>query len=47
MYADDYSDELDCIDKDGYVPVPDGPGLGVAYDWKLIKRNTLETRVIK
>ena len=23
----------DCINKDGFVPVPDGIGLGVKYDW--------------
>jgi L-alanine-DL-glutamate epimerase-like enolase superfamily enzyme len=24
---------------DGCVPVPDGPGLGVVYDWDFIERN--------
>jgi L-alanine-DL-glutamate epimerase-like enolase superfamily enzyme len=28
-----YSDALDAIDRDGCVPVPDGPGLGVEIDW--------------
>ena len=23
--------------KDGCVPVPDGPGLGVTYDWDFIE----------
>lgn len=30
---------LDCIDKDGYVAVPDGPGLGVEYDWAYIDKH--------
>jgi L-alanine-DL-glutamate epimerase-like enolase superfamily enzyme len=29
----DYLDALDAIDADGCVPVPQGPGLGVAIDW--------------
>ena len=28
---------------DGSVSVPDGPGLGVAYDWDFIDRNYTET----
>jgi L-alanine-DL-glutamate epimerase-like enolase superfamily enzyme len=24
---------------DGTVPVPDGPGLGVVYDWEYINKN--------
>lgn len=29
----DYSDDLDAIDEGGYVPIPNGPGLGVEIDW--------------
>jgi L-alanine-DL-glutamate epimerase-like enolase superfamily enzyme len=29
----DFSDDLDAIDENGHVPVPDGPGLGVTIDW--------------
>ena len=47
VYADDYSDELDCIDTQGYVPVPTDPGLGVTYDWNYVEAHTLETRVIE
>ena len=36
VYADGYSDQLDCVGDDGCVPVPDGPGLGVTYDWDYI-----------
>lgn len=37
VYKDGYRDELDAIDENGHVPVPQGPGLGVEYDWDLIK----------
>jgi len=39
VYACGYTDQLDCVDGDGCVPVPDGPGLGVVYDWDFIKTN--------
>ncbi len=42
VYAGDYSDELDCIGEDGSVPVPDGPGLGVTYDWDWIRAHTTQ-----
>jgi hypothetical protein len=32
VYACGYTDQIDCIDADGTVPVPTGPGLGVVYD---------------
>jgi len=38
IYSCDYSDQLDSIDADGFVEVPKGPGLGVEYDWKGIKK---------
>ena len=37
VYEGDYSDMLDAGDDDGTVPVPDGPGLGVTYDWDYIE----------
>lgn len=43
VYACGYSDELDGVDADGCFPVPDQPGLGVAYDWDWIKAHTTET----
>jgi len=46
VYADDYSDQLDCIGADGCVGVPDGPGLGVAYDWAAIERAKIDSCVI-
>jgi L-alanine-DL-glutamate epimerase-like enolase superfamily enzyme len=39
VYGGGYSDQPDAIGKDGCVAVPDGPGLGVSYDWDFIKRN--------
>ena len=36
VYACDYTDELDGVGKDGCFPVPEGPGLGVTYDWDWI-----------
>ncbi len=34
-----YSDEREAIDKNGHVPVPEGPGLGVEIDWDWIKKH--------
>lgn len=39
VYTCGYSDQPEDLDKDGCVPVPDGPGLGVSYDWDFIERN--------
>jgi L-alanine-DL-glutamate epimerase-like enolase superfamily enzyme len=39
VYACDYSDQLETVGRDGSVPVPDGVGLGVTYDWDFIQRN--------
>ena len=36
VYQCGYSDQLDCVDSDGMVDVPDAPGLGVQYDWGFI-----------
>lgn len=43
VYSCGYSDELDAVGSDGCFVVPDGPGLGVTYDWEFIKHN--QTRV--
>ena len=34
-----YRDDAGAIEADGCVPVPDGPGLGVDYDWEFIVGN--------
>jgi L-alanine-DL-glutamate epimerase-like enolase superfamily enzyme len=36
VYQCGYSDQLDCVDSDGMVDVPNAPGLGVQYDWDFI-----------
>ncbi len=45
VYLCGYSDQPDAIDGDGTVPVPDGPGLGVAYDWAFIEQNRIQHQV--
>ncbi|SNZ15477.1 L-alanine-DL-glutamate epimerase [Natronoarchaeum philippinense] len=40
VYDGGYSDMIDTVDDDGTVGVPDGPGLGVEYDWDFIEANT-------
>ena len=44
VYLDGYSDRLDTIDDEGTVGVPDGPGLGVSYDWEYIESRALGGR---
>jgi L-alanine-DL-glutamate epimerase-like enolase superfamily enzyme len=39
VYKCGYTDMIDCVGKDGCVPVPSGPGLGVIYDWDFIAKN--------
>jgi L-alanine-DL-glutamate epimerase-like enolase superfamily enzyme len=39
VYTCGYSDFLEDVGEDGCFPVPDGPGLGVSYDWDLIERS--------
>ncbi|MBI4306207.1 MAG: mandelate racemase [Chloroflexi bacterium] len=39
VYRDGYSDNLDSIDREGFVNVPEEPGLGVDYDWDYITKN--------
>ncbi|MGA9402681.1 enolase C-terminal domain-like protein [Haladaptatus sp.] len=39
VYEGEYVDDIDAIDDEGSVPVPDGPGLGVKYDWDYIEEN--------
>jgi L-alanine-DL-glutamate epimerase-like enolase superfamily enzyme len=47
VYACDYSDALDDVSKDGTFPVPQGPGLGVTYDWDAIDKLTVQKTVIE
>jgi len=47
VYTCGYSDQPEDIGRDGCVPVPDGPGLGVRYDWDFIERNRVEHLVFR
>jgi L-alanine-DL-glutamate epimerase-like enolase superfamily enzyme len=42
VYDDSYSDQPEDLAADGCVPVPDGPGLGVTYDWDRIEKTATE-----
>lgn len=42
VYACGYGDQEGDLGADGCVPVPDGPGLGVTYDWDFIRANTVD-----
>jgi len=44
VYEGGYSDMIDTIDEEGRVTIPDGPGLGVEYDWAFIEDNATGTR---
>lgn len=46
VYVNDYVDQLDAA-VDGHFPVPQGPGLGVEYDWRKIRRNSVGMRVFE
>ena len=46
VYANDYVDQLNAA-VDGHFPVPQGPGLGVEYDWTMIRRNSLGMKVFE
>ncbi len=47
VYTCGYSDQPADMAKDGTVPVPDGPGLGVAYDWAFISANKTREDIIE
>lgn len=44
VYQGGYTDQLDAIDENGTVAVPNGPGLGVTYDWEYIESRALGGR---
>jgi L-alanine-DL-glutamate epimerase-like enolase superfamily enzyme len=47
VYGDGYAEDLSAIDAtDGCVPVPDGPGLGVTYDWDWINSHNVATHKV-
>jgi L-alanine-DL-glutamate epimerase-like enolase superfamily enzyme len=41
VYTCGYSDQPKDLPASGGVPVPNGPGLGVSYDWDFIERNRI------
>jgi L-alanine-DL-glutamate epimerase-like enolase superfamily enzyme len=45
VYTCGYSDQAEAIGQDGCVPVPDGPGLGVSYDWDFVERHRVAHHV--
>jgi L-alanine-DL-glutamate epimerase-like enolase superfamily enzyme len=47
VYAGDYEERLATLREDGTVSVPDGPGLGVEYDWGYIRENKRRQRRIE
>ena len=47
VYTCGYSDQLLDVGEDGCVPVPDGPGLGVSYDWGFIERQRTALHVFE
>ncbi|WP_366554122.1 enolase C-terminal domain-like protein [Aquibaculum sediminis] len=47
VYTCGYSDQLDAVGADGCFPLPEGPGLGVIYDWDFIRRHQTAEFVIK
>lgn len=47
VYTDGYSDQPEDLPADGCVPVPDGPGLGVSYDWDFIEKNRTALHVFE
>ncbi|MFO1055484.1 MAG: enolase C-terminal domain-like protein [Dongiaceae bacterium] len=47
VYRCGYSDRLEDLPADGCVPVPDGPGLGVAYDWDFIAAHRTDLQVFE
>lgn len=46
-YLGDYTDTLQSVDSDGYVPVPQGVGLGVSYNWDMIEQKKVEQHIFE
>jgi len=47
VYSCGYTDDIDCVDADGNVPVPQLPGLGVSYDWEHIAAHQIDQIIIE
>ncbi len=46
VYKSGYSDGFSAIDRNGCVQTPNGPGLGVTYDWDKIEKDTMDRIVL-
>jgi L-alanine-DL-glutamate epimerase-like enolase superfamily enzyme len=47
LFKDGYRDGIEAIDEHGCVDVPEGPGLGVEYDWDFIMAHRTDGTVYK
>lgn len=47
VYTCGYTDQLEGVGEDGCFPVPQGPGLGVTYDWDWIKAHRTALHVFE
>lgn len=47
VYACDYGDDLEDVGADGCFAVPEGPGLGVTYDWGFLDRHGTQVHEFK
>ena len=47
LYACGYTESPDAVAADGTFPVPDGPGLGVTYDWDFITKNDVGKTIVR
>ncbi len=47
VYTCGYSDQVEGLDASGMLPVPDGPGLGVTYDWSFIERHAFDQKAFR
>ena len=45
IYGDDYAEGLEAIDSDGMVSVPEGPGMGISWDWKAVEKHAVGTNM--
>ncbi|MCH8310362.1 MAG: mandelate racemase, partial [Chloroflexi bacterium] len=43
IYPPEFTDELEGVDANGHVQVPQGPGLGVEMDWDYIDAHKVDT----
>ncbi len=46
-YTCGYTHQLHSIADEGFVPIPDGPGPGVTYDWDFIRKNQTASKVFR